>query len=148
MKGYEFWGEQAMRTTKEQVKDKVKHYINPPAIHISEKMSVLEACKRMNKHKVGSILISNGKHFIGIFTEKDLLTKVVAKNAFPDSTPVATVMTKQMVHIDSDSSMVAAFLMMEMKNIRHLVVKENEEIVGVLSIKDVAKYYVDKFSQV
>ena len=109
-------------------------------------MSVLEACKRMQKHKVGSILISEGKHFVGFFTETDLLTKVVAKNEYPDSTPVTTVMTKEMVYIDTDSSMVAAFLKMEMKNIRHLVVKENEEIVGVLSIKDVAKFYVHKFS--
>jgi signal-transduction protein with cAMP-binding, CBS, and nucleotidyltransferase domain len=144
--GYEFWGEQIIKTIKDEVKGKVKHFINPPAIHISAKMSVLEACKRMNKHKVGSILISEGKNFIGIFTEADLLTKVVSQNEWPDSTPVVKVMTTKLLYIDSDSSMVAAFLKMEMKKIRHLVVKEDQEVVGVLSIKDVAKYYVDKFS--
>jgi signal-transduction protein with cAMP-binding, CBS, and nucleotidyltransferase domain len=136
-----------MKTIKDEVKDKVKHFINPPAIHISAKMSVLEACKRMNKHKVGSILISEGKHFIGIFTEADLLTKVVAQNEWPDNTPVAKVMTKELLYIDSESSMVTAFLKMQTKNIRHLVVKENQDIAGVLSIKDVAKYYVNKFSE-
>lgn len=135
-----------MEHTSDKVKDKVKDYINPPAIHISAKMSVLEACKRMDKHKVGSILISEGKHFVGIFTEADLLTKVVAHNEWPDSTPVVKVMTKELVYIDSDSSMVAAFLKMQTKNIRHLIVKEDNDVAGVLSIKDVAKFYVDKFS--
>lgn len=147
MKGYELWGEQIMKTTKGEVKDKVKDFINPPAIHISSKMSVLEACKRMHKHKVGSILISEGKHFVGIFTEADLLTKVVAHSEWPDRTPVAKVMTKEMVYIDSDSTMVAAFLKMETKNIRHLIVKDDNDVAGVLSIKDVAKFYVHKFSE-
>lgn len=136
-----------MKTIKNEVKDKVKHFINPPAIHISAKMSVFEACKRMKKHKVGSILISEGKHFVGIFTEADLLTKVVAQNEWPDSTPVAKVMTKELLYIDPESSMVTAFLKMQTKNIRHLVVKENQDIAGVLSIKDIAKYYVNKFSE-
>ena len=59
---------------------------------------------------VGSSLISEGKHFVGIFTEADLLTRVVAQNEWPDSTPVAKVMTKELLYIDSDSSMVVAFL--------------------------------------
>jgi CBS domain-containing protein len=59
---------------------------------------------------VGSFLISEGIHFVGIFTEADLLTRVVAQNEWPDSTPVAKVMTKELLYIDSDSSMVVAFL--------------------------------------
>jgi len=135
-----------MNKIEEKVKDKVKHFINPPAIHISARVSVFEACKRMQKHKVGSILVSEGKHFIGIFTEADLLTKVVAKNEYPDSTPVALVMTKELLYIDSESTMVMAFLKMQKKNVRHLIVKDGNDVTGVLSIKDIAKYYVKKFS--
>ena len=75
------------------------------------------------------------------------MTKVVAHSEWPDRTPVAKVMTKEMVYIDSDSTMVAAFLKMETKNIRHLIVKEDNDVAGVLSIKDVAKFYVHKFSE-
>lgn len=142
MRGYRFWGEQIMN----KIKDKVKDFITPPAIHISAKLSVFEACTRMKKHKVGYILVSEGKGFVGIFTEADLLTKVVAQNEWPDSTPIVKVMTKELFYIDSESSMVAAFLKMQIKNIRHLVVKEEQNIVGVLSIKDVGKFYVNKFS--
>ena len=121
-----------MNKIEEKVKDKVKHFINPPAIHISARVSVFEACKRMQKHKVGSILVSEGKHFIGIFTEADLLTKVVV--------------TKELLYIDSESTMVMAFLKMQKKNVRHLIVKDDNNVTGVLSIKDIAKYYVKKFS--
>ena len=137
-----------MNKLKEEVKDKVKHFITPPLIQISATLSVFEACKRMKKQKVGSILVTEGKHFVGIFTESDLLKKVVAQNEYPGSTTVFKVMTKELVYIDSESSMVAAFLKMQTKNIRHLIVKDNNMVTGVLSIKDIAKFYVHKFSKV
>jgi signal-transduction protein with cAMP-binding, CBS, and nucleotidyltransferase domain len=136
-----------MNKSEEKLKDQVKYFINPPAIHISARVSVFEACKRMKKHKVDSILVSEGKHFIGIFTEADLLSKVVAENEYPDSTPVSMVMTKELFYIDSDSTMVTAFLKMQTKNVRHLVVKDNKDVTGVLSIKDIARFYVNKFSK-
>ncbi len=136
-----------MHKATDESKDKVKHFINPPVIHINARMSVLDACKRMKKHKVGSILVSEGKHFVGIFTDADLLTKVVAQNEWPQKTLVTKVMTKEMIYIDSESTMVAAFLKMQNHNVRHLVVKEEHDIVGVISIKDVAKFYVHKFSE-
>ena len=128
--------------------DKVIDYLKPPIIQISAKMTVFEACKRMKKYEVGAILVTEGKNYVGIFTEADLLKKVVAVNELPGSTTVFKVMTKELLYIDSESSMVAAFLKMQTKNIRHLIVKDSNEIGGILSIKDVAKFYVKKFSKV
>ena len=93
----------------DKVKDKVKYFINPPLIQISARMSVFEACKRMEKHNIGAILVNEGKNFVGIFTEADLLRKVVAKNESPGSTPVIKVMTKGLHYVDSEASMVGAF---------------------------------------
>ncbi len=126
--------------------DKVKDFLNPPPIYVRARMSVFEAVKRMKKHKVGAILVLEGENYVGVFTETDLLNKVVAQNELPGSTPVSKVMTRDLLYIDSESSMVTAFLKMQKKNIRHLIVKENSAVAGVLSIKDVAKYYVHKFS--
>jgi signal-transduction protein with cAMP-binding, CBS, and nucleotidyltransferase domain len=126
--------------------DKVKDFLNPPPIYVRAGMSVFDAVKRMKKHEVGAILVIDGKDYIGIFTEADLLKKVVAQNESPGSTLVSKVMTRDLLYIDSESSMVAAFLKMQTKDIRHLIVKENDDVAGVLSIKDVAKYYVHKFS--
>ncbi|MBT5550579.1 MAG: CBS domain-containing protein [Nitrospina sp.] len=126
--------------------DKVKDFLNPPPIYVRAGMSVFDAVKRMKKHEVGAILVLDGKNYVGIFTEADLLKKVVAQNELPGSTLVSKVMTRDLLYIDSESSMVAAFLKMQTKDIRHLIVKENDDVAGVLSIKDVAKYYVQKFS--
>ena len=128
--------------------DKVKDFLNPPPIYVRASMSVFDAVKRMKKHEVGAILVIDGKDYIGIFTEADLLKKVVAQNESPGSTLVSKVMTRALLYIDSESSMVAAFLKMQTKNIRHLIVKDSNEIGGILSIKDVAKFYVKKFSKV
>ena len=128
--------------------DKVKDFLNPPPIYVRASMSVFDAVKRMKKHEVVAILVIDGKDYIGIFTEADLLKKVVAQNESPGSTLVSKVMTRDLLYIDSESSMVAAFLKMQTKNIRHLIVKDSNEIGGILSIKDVAKFYVKKFSKV
>ncbi len=127
--------------------DKIKHYINPPPIYISAKMSVFETIKRMKKYEIGSILVTEGKDYVGIFTEADLLKKVVASNESPGSTLINKVMTKELLYVDAESTMVSAFLKMQTKNIRHLIVKQDDKVAGVLSIKDVAKYYVHKFSK-
>lgn len=127
--------------------DQVKDFLKPDIIEISSKSSVYEACKRMKEYNVGSILITERRAYVGIFTETDLLKKVVAENDFAASTVVSKVMTREIFYIDSGASMVAAFLKMQKKNIRHLVVKEGENVAGVLSIKDVANYYVHKFSE-
>lgn len=139
--------EKAKDRAKDKVKNQVKDFLASSLIHISARMSVFEACKRMRKYNVDAILVSEGKNYVGIFTEADLLKKVVAVNEYPGSTTVFKAMTKEMLYIDSESSMVAAFVKMQTKNIRHLIVKENNDIKGVLSIKDIANYYVNKFSK-
>jgi signal-transduction protein with cAMP-binding, CBS, and nucleotidyltransferase domain len=126
--------------------DKVKDFLKSPVIQISSKMTVFEACKQMKKHGVCAILVAEGENYVGIFTETDLLKKVVACNDSPGSTLVSKVMTKNLLSIDSEESMVAAFLKMQKRSVRHLIVKESKVVAGVLSIKDVAKYYVHKFS--
>ena len=126
--------------------DKVKNRLNPPPIYVRAGMSIFEAVKRMKKHEVSAILVIEGKNYVGVFTEADLLIKVVAQNESPSNTLVAKVITKDLLYIDSESSMATAFLKMQTKNICHLSVKENNDVTGVLSIKDVAKYYVHKFS--
>ena len=129
-------------------KEKIRDFVHLPLIQISARMTVFDASKWMRKHEVGAILVTEGKNFVGIFTEADLLNKVVALSDSPGSTSLTKVITRRLLHIDAEASMVAAFLMMHKKNIRHLVVKDNQTIIGVLSITDVAKYYVHKFSTV
>ncbi len=126
--------------------DLVKTYMASSIISIGPELSVVEAAKLMNEKKVGSIFIKEGDQYVGIFTETDLLRKVIALEFPPADMSVASVMNKTIESIDSESSMILAFIMMQKKKLGHLAVTEGKEIVGVLSIKDVASYYVEKFT--
>lgn len=127
--------------------DQVKVYMEPDIISIGPEMSVLEAAKVMSEKKVGSVFVKEDERFVGIFTETDLLRKVVALEFPPADMSVASLMNKTIETIDGESSMILAFIMMQKKKLGHLAVTEGKEIVGVLSIKDIANYYVEKFSK-
>ncbi len=125
--------------------DQVKVYMEPNIISIKPEMSVLEAVKLMSEKKVGSVFVKEDEKFVGIFTETELLRKVVALEFPPEEMSVSNVMNKSIITIDGESSMISAFIIIQKKKIRHLAVTEGKEIVGVLSIKDIANYYVEKF---
>ena len=125
--------------------DQVKVYMEPNILSIKPEMSVLEAAKLMSEKKVGSVFVKEDEKFIGIFTETELLRKVVALEFPPEEMSVSNVMNKSIITIDGESSMISAFILIQKEKIRHLAVTEGKEIVGVLSIKDIANYYVEKF---
>jgi CBS domain-containing protein len=127
--------------------DQVKVYMVPEVISIGPELSVLEAAKLMSEKKIGSVFIKEDDQYVGIFTETDLLRKVVALEFPPADMSVASLMNKTIETIDSESSMILAFITMQKKKLGHLAVTEGKEIVGVLSIKDIANYYVEKFSK-
>ena len=128
--------------------DQVKVYMASNIISIGPELSVVEAAKLMSEKKVGSIFIKEDEEYVGIFTETDLLRKVIALEFPPADMSVASVMNKTIETIDCESSMILAFIMMQKKKLGHLAVAEGKKIVGVLSIKDIANYYVEKFSKI
>lgn len=122
-------------------------YMGRPVIKISSDKTVLETVKLMREIEVGAILVKENEEITGIFTETDLLRKVVAEEKPADSIKVSEVMSTPLVSIDVEEKMFKAFTEMHQNNIRHLTVTEDKKIVGVLSIKDIAKYYVTKVNK-
>jgi len=125
--------------------DEIKHFMSKSSLSIDSKATVLETIKLMRDKKVGSLLVEDNGDFVGIFTETDFLRKVAAEEGSPEKTQVSSVMSGPLLSIDGNKSMVTAFLMMQQNNIRHLGVKDNNKISGVISIRDIADYYVSKF---
>ena len=126
--------------------NEVKIYMSDPSLTTDSQATVLETVKLMRDHKVGSILIMENERSIGIFTETDLLRKVVADEKDLGNVKISAVMSAPVITIDPDASLVKAFMIMQQKKVRHLVVTEKTKTVGVISIKDIANYYVNKFS--
>ena len=98
--------------------------------------TVASAAKRMAEAFCSSILICEGAKLLGIFTERDLLTRVVAGELDPTTTTLGSVMTPDPDTIEADAPVIDAIRRMDELNYRHLPVLDSTRIVGVISWRD------------
>lgn len=107
--------------------------------------TVAEAVEAMRRQSVGCVLICEGEHLRGIFTERDLLRRVLAVGKSL-STPVALCMTPDPVRVHRKESIASAIRRMTDGGYRHLpVVDESGRLVGIVSIKKIMHYLVEHF---
>jgi CBS domain-containing protein len=106
-------------------------------------VTVFEAVAEMNRHRVGSVMIIDGGKLVGIFTERDVLLRVVGEGVDPKRTPVAQVMTADVITITPETKMEETAEIFTQKRCRHLPVIENERLVGAISIGDITRWVSD-----
>jgi CBS domain-containing protein len=94
----------------------------------------------MNRQRIGSIIVKEGDGVVGMFTERDVLTRVVAAGRDSKVTAVRDVMTKDYLSISKDTSIEDAMQMMTEKRVRHLPIFDGEQLVGMISIGDVTRW--------
>ena len=99
-------------------------------------VSVRDAACRMAAEKVGAIMIVDNGQLVGIFTERDVLNRVVAARRDPDSTTLADVMTKAPQTVKADRPFSHAMHMMYEGGFRHMPVVEDGKPLGMISIRD------------
>jgi CBS domain-containing protein len=100
--------------------------------------SVRDATVLMNEHGIGSLLIVDGGRIVGMFTERDVLRRVVAECRSPDATPVSAVMTTDVISCAPDTDVEEVADLMRRQRVRHVpVVDADGEVVGLVSIGDV-----------
>lgn len=99
--------------------------------------TVLEALKVMAKAKIGAILVTEGGKIIGIFTERDYLYKGELEGRTAKDTQIKDVMVKRMVTVTNDTTVDQCMALMKQYRIRHLPVVVNDQLVGLVSIRDV-----------
>lgn len=94
------------------------------------------AAQRMREQNVASVLVMEGESLLGIFTERDLVQRVVAEGRNPDSTPLGDVMTPNPDTISADDTAIEALRRMDNGGYRHLPVVKDKQVVGVVSRRD------------
>jgi CBS domain-containing protein len=100
--------------------------------------TVLDAARCMNEARIGSLVVVDPTlGVIGIFSERDILARVVAEAKPPDKTRVSEVMTTQVAYCPPDTPVAECRELMSRKRMRHLPVIENGELVGLISAGDV-----------
>lgn len=110
-------------------------------LHVRPEVSVADAAKEMNRHRVGALLVLNehGKP-VGIFTERDILKRVVAQGLDPELTPVSQVMTREVMVIHPTVTVEQAMAIITEQHMRHLPVVEGGKVIGMLSAGDLTKW--------
>jgi CBS domain-containing protein len=107
-------------------------------VSTSPTATVRQATWLMNEHSIGSLLVTSGERLVGIFTERDVLRRVVAEGRSPETTHVSDVMTREVACCSPDTPIEDVAHLMRRRRIRHLpVVDDDESIVGIVSIGDI-----------
>lgn len=115
----------------------VLKYKPGPVYRIEVDASVLNAARTMNDHHIGGLVVTRGDEVIGIFTERDVLTRIVAAQRDPSSTPVKDVMSSPVACCTTSTTLEECRTVMTEKRIRHIPVVDDNRLVGMISIGDI-----------
>jgi CBS domain-containing protein len=125
--------ERIMSELKTNANDTVGKFVQVPIL-VPASQSVRNAAREMAERKTGSVVIVRGEEPIGILTEWDILTRVVAPGKDPNSTKVEEVMSKPLVMVDPNMKVSDAISLMVEKGFRRLGVKQGTKLSGIVTI--------------
>jgi CBS domain-containing protein len=100
---------------------------------------VAEAVGLMNRERIGSVMVIKNGQYVGIFTERDVLNRVISAKLNAEKTRVEKVMTSDFISVQENSTLRQTMHIMTNKRVRHLPVFEKEKLVGMISIGDVTR---------
>lgn len=104
--------------------------------------TVTEAVRVMNRARIGSLVVVDGERPVGIFTERDVLTRVVDEGRDPKTTRVGEVMTRELAVIGPATQVNQVMAIMTEKRYRHLPVVAAGRLAGMISIGDVTRWSI------
>ncbi|HXE52027.1 MAG TPA: CBS domain-containing protein [Tepidisphaeraceae bacterium] len=117
-------------------KDSSRVFTIPPAA------SVLDAVEKMNELKIGALIVMEDGQILGIFTERDVLSRVVGEMRRPATTALAEVMSKNVVCVEPSTDLDEVSELMRNRRIRHVPVCDPERgLIGMISIGDVNAFH-------
>jgi CBS domain-containing protein len=111
-------------------------------LSIQPDVTVAAAAELLIRNQVGSVLVLDQGRLVGIFTERDVLRRVVGERRDPTTTRVSEVMTRDLIVMRPSSSVVDAMRVISEKRIRHIPVVEGGAVVGVVSQGDLNHWLV------
>ncbi len=106
---------------------------------VSPDVSVLDAVNEMNRHRVGAVIVLSGGAIAGIFTERDVLRRVLGV-VDPRVTPVSVVMTAKVITVTPEATVEEVASIFTEKRCRHLPVVDQGRLAGLISIGDISRW--------
>ena len=126
-----------MRSIKAIIGDRETVVVDPSA-------SAEEAARAMAAHNIGAVPVVEGDRLAGIFTERDVLTRVVAAGRQPATTLVRDVMSSDLVVAEVNESYETCLSRMQQARVRHLIVLDGGRLAGIVSLRDVLAADIDE----
>lgn len=123
--------------------EKVKSLVSGKRLtYVTPETTVREAVSKMADSKIGALLVLSDGKLAGIFTERDLLNRVVANGKDPSAVKISEVMTKDVAVCDAEETYEKCLAQMRQLGCRHMPVVENDQLLGVLSIRDLLRHHI------
>ena len=114
---------------------------------LSETDTVKTASQNLHEKKVGCMpVLDKNKNVVGIISERDL-SRLIYTEKFNMSLPVSKIMSKNLVSCDLNTSVTELMDEMTKKKIRHILIMENKNLLGIVSIGDVVIHLIDKIKE-
>jgi CBS domain-containing protein len=112
----------------------------PSVSFVAPEITVLEAVRKMNQERIGSVLVCVSNELVGIFTERDVLTRVVDAGRDPSTTKIVDVMTTEVETVRSATGVKEAMALISERRFRHLPVIDDGKLLGVVSSGDLTRW--------
>jgi CBS domain-containing protein len=114
------------------------------AVHaVPSTITITEAVAEMNKHRIGSILVLDGGRIAGIFTERDVLLRVVGAGVDPKTVLLSEVMSRDVHTIPSSTTVDQTMALFAERRCRHIPVVDEGQLKGLISIGDISRWVAD-----
>jgi CBS domain-containing protein len=117
---------------------------NQVPISAQSHQTVLEVARLMVEHNIGAVPVLKDGHLIGIFSERDLMSRVVVHGKDPAQTPVSEVMTEDPLTVAPNDAIDMCMTLMKRHGFRHLPVCTGGELKGVVSLRDILLHDLDE----
>ncbi len=116
-----------------------------PEIHaVAPDSAVIDAIRLMAEKGIGAVLVMDGARLAGILSERDYARKIVLRDRSSRDTPVAAIMTAEVVTVTPADTVEDCLQLVTDRRIRHLPVVEGDAVLGVISIGDLVKSVIEQ----
>ena len=117
---------------------------NRNTVTVDRSISVVDAARLMGQHHIGALPVLDHGRLVGIFSERDVLTRVVAVARPPEATHVGDVMSSNLIVAGLDESCETCLQRMQRAHVRHLIVIQEGQLAGIISLRDLLAADIDE----
>ena len=123
---------------------KIAHNIVRKVISLDENKSVLEAAILMTEEFIGSVVVTNPTGLTGLFTERDLMMRVIGMKMDPEKVTLKDVMTRELIKVSPDDTAGRCLELMKDHRCRHLLVFKEGYFTGIISLRDIVALMIEE----